>query len=150
MERPAKDSRSMLVDGLARDLRSLAGKLKRRLRESNPGRKIVLSVERLDYTKGVPRRLAAIRLFLEACKDPDGIKFIFVSVPSREGVEQYRELRAHVEARVGRLNGRFATLHNNPVHFIHRSVPFDELCALYAAADVALVTPLIESFLERF
>jgi trehalose 6-phosphate synthase/phosphatase len=118
--------------------------LKRRLRESNPERKIVLSVERLDYTKGIPRRLAAVRLFLEGCKDPDGIKFIFVSVPSREGVEQYRELRALVEARVGRLNGRFATLHNNPVHFLHRPVPFDELCALYAAADVALVTPLID------
>jgi trehalose 6-phosphate synthase/phosphatase len=117
---------------------------KKRIRESNPGQKIVLSVERLDYTKGIPRRLAAIRLFLEKCADRDGIKFIFVSVPSRGGVEQYRELRANVESRIGRMNGRFATVHNSPIHFIHGSVEFHELCALYAAADVALVTPLVD------
>jgi trehalose-6-phosphate synthase len=59
-------------------------------------------------------------------------------------VEEYRAIRGEVERRVGRLNGRYATLHNSPIHFIHRPVAFPELCALYAVADVALVTPLID------
>jgi trehalose 6-phosphate synthase/phosphatase len=67
-----------------------------------------------------------------------------VSVPSRGGIEEYRALRAEVETRVGRLNGKYATLRNSPIHFIFDSIPFTDLCALYAIADVAIVTPLID------
>lgn len=110
------------------------------------GKQIVLSVERLDYTKGIVRRLDAIELFLSALSpaERDKVHFLFISVPSRGGVDQYRELRETVEHRVGRINGQYATIHNSPVHFLHQSVAFTELCALYALADVALVTPLID------
>lgn len=113
-------------------------------RVSHGGRRIVVSVERMDYTKGILHRLEAIDDFLAATADRDTIKFIFVSVPSREGIEEYQALREEVESRVGRLNGKYATLNNSPVHFIHGSVEFTDLCALYSLADVALVTPLID------
>jgi trehalose 6-phosphate synthase/phosphatase len=108
------------------------------------GKRIVLSVERLDYTKGILHRLDAIDQFLAHYTDRDGIKFIFVSVPSREGIEEYQTLREEVELRIGRINGRYTTLNNAPVHFIHGTVNSTELTALYALADVALVTPLID------
>ena len=108
-------------------------------------KRIVLSVERLDYTKGILHRLDAIDEFLARHADQrDRIKFIFVSVPSREGVEEYQALREAVESRVGHINGRYTTLTNAPVHFIHGSVNALELTALYALADVGLVTPLVD------
>jgi trehalose 6-phosphate synthase/phosphatase len=113
-------------------------------REAYKGQKVILSVERLDYTKGIPQRLDAIDLFLSKRKNCDDVKFIFVSVPSRENVEQYRILRKEVELLIGRLNGKHATLHNSPIHFVHGSVDFAELCALYVLADVGLVTPLVD------
>ena len=65
-------------------------------------------------------------------------------MPSRGGIEEYQALREEVETRVGRLNGKYATLRNSPIHFIFDSIPFADLCALYAIADVAIVTPLID------
>jgi trehalose 6-phosphate synthase/phosphatase len=114
------------------------------LSESHAGKRIVFSVERMDYTKGILERLDAIDLFLEPCEDRESIRFIFVSVPSREDVEEYKDLREEVEFRVGRLNGKYSTLHNTPVHFVHGSVEFNRLCAMYALAEVALVTPLVD------
>jgi trehalose 6-phosphate synthase/phosphatase len=114
------------------------------LAETYAGTQVVVSVERLDYTKGIINRLDAIELFLEHCENRDRVKFVFVSVPSRENVGEYKELREEVEYRIGRLNGKYATLHTSPIRFIHGSVNFTELCALYALADVALVTPLID------
>lgn len=116
----------------------------KQLHETYRGQRVIVSVERLDYTKGILRRLDAIDRFLAGAPDVDRIKFIFVSVPSREGVEQYQELREEVSTQIGRLNGRHATLSNSPIHFIHGSVQFPQLCALYARADVGLVTPLID------
>ncbi len=114
------------------------------MRLSDADKRVVLSVERMDYTKGILHRLEAIECFLEATEDRDAIKFIFVSVPSREGVEEYQELLAEVEAQVGRINGAYATLRSSPIRFIHGSVDFIDLCALYAQSDVGLVTPLID------
>ena len=110
------------------------------------GKRVILSVERLDYTKGILRRLEAIEVFLSRLDNSgrETVKFIFVSVPTRGGVDEYRELRRQVEARIGRINGQYATVQNSPLHFIHGSVDFAELCALYVLADVALVTPLID------
>ncbi len=107
-------------------------------------KKIVLSVERLDYTKGIVRRLEAIERFLLKYEDKHNIVFIFVSVPSRDEVKEYHQLRSEVENMVGHINGQFATVDHIPIHFIHASIPFTELCALYAIADVAMVTPLID------
>ena len=114
--------------------------------QANAGKHVVLSVERMDYTKGILHRLDAIEQFLSQLtpEGRDSIKFIFVSVPSREEVEEYQELRAETEARIGRINGTYATLSSSPIRFIHGSVDFVDLCALYATADVAMVTPLID------
>lgn len=111
---------------------------------AHEGKRLVISVERMDYTKGILHRLEAIDDFLTKWEQIDNIRFIFVSVPSREGIEEYQHLLEEVESRIGQLNGKYATLLNSPIHFIHGSIPFVDLCALYALADVALVTPLID------
>ena len=113
-------------------------------RLAHEGKRLVVSVERMDYTKGILHRLEAIDNFLGGSDKIDAIRFVFVSVPSREGIEEYQQLVEEVESRVGQLNGKYATLLNSPIHFIHGSIPFVDLCALYALADIALVTPLID------
>jgi trehalose 6-phosphate synthase/phosphatase len=114
------------------------------LRLAHEGKRLVVSVERMDYTKGILHRLEAIDNFLAGSDKIDAIRFVFVSVPSREGIEEYQHLVEEVESRVGQLNGKYATLLNSPIHFIHGSIPFVDLCALYALADIGLVTPLID------
>ena len=104
----------------------------------------MLSVERLDYTKGIPNRLDAIDKFLTLTPMRDNIVFIFISVPSREDVEAYQDLVDEVRTRVSQINGKYATIKNAPLHFIHQSIAFDELCALYSLADVCMVTPMID------
>lgn len=119
--------------------------VKQRLSKDYAGRKIVLSVERLDYTKGIPQKLQAIEKYLEANEaNRDNVVFIIIAVPSREDVGEYATLKENIELAVSRINGQYATISNIPVHFINRGVKFDELCALYALADVAMVTPLID------
>jgi trehalose 6-phosphate synthase/phosphatase len=114
------------------------------LRAAHAGKRVVLSVERLDYSKGLLQRLDAIEQFLRSSGRADEMRFIFVAVPSREGVEEYRRLREDVEGRVGHINGLHSTISNVPVQFVHQSISFTELCALYALAEVALVTPLVD------
>ncbi|APR83222.1 Alpha,alpha-trehalose-phosphate synthase [Minicystis rosea] len=114
-----------------------------RIREQAPGGRVVLGVDRLDYTKGLPRRLAAIESFLES--EPElrnQVRFVQLAVPTRENVEAYEQIRKEVHETVGRINGRYGSVDAVPIHFLYRSVPIDELVALYAAADVMLVTPL--------
>jgi trehalose 6-phosphate synthase/phosphatase len=113
-------------------------------RLAHQGKRLVISVERMDYTKGILHRLEAIDNFLAKSEKNDDIRFLFVSVPSREGIEEYQKLVEEVESRVGQLNGKYATLLGSPIHFIHGSIPFFDLCALYSLADTALVTPLID------
>ena len=113
-------------------------------RETYRDRKVILGVERLDYTKGIPRRLDAIEQFLARSKRREDVVFILVAVPSRGEVREYRELLELVEGKVGRINGKYATVKNIPIHFMYRALSFSELCALYSLADVAMVTPLID------
>jgi trehalose 6-phosphate synthase/phosphatase len=113
-------------------------------RLAHEGKRLVVSVERMDYTKGILHRLEAIDNFLAGSDKTDAIRFVFVSVPSREGIEEYQQLLEEVESRVGQLNGKYATLLNSPIHFIHGSIQFVDLCALYALAEIALVTPLVD------
>jgi trehalose 6-phosphate synthase/phosphatase len=114
------------------------------IRSAYEGKQIVLSVERMDYTKGILHRLDAIDVFLAGLESIGEVQFIFVSVPSRERIKDYQALCEEVETRIGRLNGKYATPRNNPIHFIHGSLNFIDLCAMYSLADVALVTPLID------
>ena len=105
-------------------------------------KQVVLNIERLDYTKGLIHRLQAIDLFLETCPDKNKIAFIFICVPSRDQVPEYQTLTETVEGLVGQINGRHGTVENAPIRFMHQAVSFSQLCALYAIADVMLVTPL--------
>jgi len=111
-------------------------------RASFDHRKIIMGVDRLDYTKGVDIRLRAFEEVLNRGNyTADDVVFIQVAVPTREKVEDYAELRNNVERLVGRINGEFATMRNIAVHYIYRSMPFDELLAAYLAADVMVVSP---------
>ena len=114
-----------------------------RIREQAPGTRIVLGVDRLDYTKGLRRRLAAIETFFE--REPElrrDVRFVQLAVPTRENVDAYEPIRKEVNETVGRINGLYGSVDATPIHLLYRSVPVEELCALYAAADVMLVTPL--------
>ncbi|WP_437878491.1 bifunctional alpha,alpha-trehalose-phosphate synthase (UDP-forming)/trehalose-phosphatase [Sorangium sp. So ce513] len=114
-----------------------------RLRADAGGRKIVLGIDRLDYTKGIPRRLLAIERFLE--REPelrDQVRFIQLAVPTREKTGAYAEFRRVVHEMVGRINGQHGTTYATPIHYVHRSLPLEQVVALYVAADVMLVTPL--------
>lgn len=105
--------------------------------------KIILSVDRLDFSKGIPERLKAFELFLEDNPGWHGrLIYIMLCVPSRTKVEQYQLLKREIDELVGQINGRFATPAWLPILYMYRSIPFEELVALYSAADLALVTPL--------
>lgn len=105
------------------------------------GVKIIVGVDRLDYIKGVPQKLYGFEQFLHDHPEWIGkVVLVQVAVPSRQDVEEYQNLRSIVNEAVGRINGRFGTVESIPIHFLHRSVSFDELCALYAVSDACLVT----------
>lgn len=104
---------------------------------------VLLGVDRLDYTKGIPSRLSAYEELLDSGQlGPPGSVLVQVASPSRERVEQYRVLREEVEGRVGRINGQHATLGQSAVYYLNHAYPADEMAALYLAADVMLVTSL--------
>ncbi|MGI9598742.1 MAG: alpha,alpha-trehalose-phosphate synthase (UDP-forming) [Acidimicrobiales bacterium] len=105
--------------------------------------KVILGVDRLDYTKGIDIRLRAVETLLHRSKRADvRYEFVQVAVPSREAVPAYQTLRENIEGAVGRINGDFARPGWSPVHYLYRSLPLEELVTYYVAADVMLVTPL--------
>lgn len=110
------------------------------------GRALLLGVDRLDYTKGIPERLLAIEALLERREDlRTKIAFLQVAVPSRDNVAEYRSLRAAVEGHIGRINGKFTEPGSDvPIHYLHRGLPREQLAAYYAVADIMIVTPLID------
>jgi trehalose 6-phosphate synthase/phosphatase len=106
-------------------------------------RRLLLGVDRLDYTKGLRQRLVAFERLLQ--DDPslrDGLRLIQVAVPSRDAVPSYQEFRRELEEMIGRINGTYGTVTSVPIHYLHQSVSSERLVALYRAADVMLVTPL--------
>ena len=105
--------------------------------------KILLGVDRLDYTKGIPERLRAYRKFLLDYPEWRGkVVLIQVAVPSRERVPRYTQLRREVDQLIGEINGDWSTANWSPITYVRRNLPQGELAALYASADAALVTPL--------
>jgi trehalose 6-phosphate synthase/phosphatase len=105
--------------------------------------KLILGVDRMDYTKGIPERLRAYRKFLQDAPEWRGrVVLIQVAVPSREGVPKYNRLRKEVDELIGQINGDWSTPNWSPITYVRRNLPQSELAALYSAADVALVTPL--------
>lgn len=115
----------------------------RRLRQALDSHKLILGVERMDYTKGVPERLQAVERLLE--RRPDlhrKLHLIQIVTPSRSGLDAYRQIKREIDEIVGRINGRFSDGYWTPVRYMCRSVSPAELIAYYRAADIALVTPL--------
>jgi trehalose 6-phosphate synthase len=114
------------------------------MREQFAGRRVMLGVDRLDYTKGIRHRLQSIEQLLE--RNPalrTEVAFVQIAVPSRDDVKEYRDLRTQVETEVGRINGRFTEPgHDVPVHYLYRGVSREQLAAYYRLADVMCVTPL--------
>jgi trehalose 6-phosphate synthase/phosphatase len=105
--------------------------------------RLLVGVDRLDYTKGIPRRLLSYEKMLQTHPElRERVRLVQVAVPSRTGVEAYQEFRGLVDGLVGRINGDFGTPRWVPVHYIYRALSEAELVALYRAADVLLVTPL--------
>jgi len=105
--------------------------------------KVILSVDRLDYTKGILNRLEAFNHFLRTNPAYRGkVTLILVAVPSRTGVETYRMLKREIDEIIGRINGAYSTIEWMPVWYLYQSLPFHKLAALYFLSDVALVTPL--------
>jgi trehalose 6-phosphate synthase/phosphatase len=107
------------------------------------GKKVLLGVDRLDYIKGIPHRLRAFELFLQKYPEWKGKVFLIqIAVPSRTEVEEYKKLKNEVDALVAHINGTYGTFESNPVHYLFRSVNFQELCALYHLSDVAIITSI--------
>jgi len=148
------DSRSVRVgafpisiDSTALDQKARDRNIRRRAREiraelGNP-RKILLGVDRLDYTKGIDVRLRAFsELLAEGRAKRDDTVLVQLATPSRERVQSYQILRSDIERQVGHINGEYGEVGHPVVHYIHRPVPRDELIAFFVAGDVMLVTAL--------
>jgi trehalose 6-phosphate synthase/phosphatase len=104
---------------------------------------LILSIDRLDYSKGIPQRLAAFQSFLELYPEyEEKVSLILVVVPSRDTVGQYKDLKEEVDLLVGRINGKYGRINWTPVHYFYRSFPLETLSAFYRMAHVALVTPM--------
>ncbi len=113
------------------------------LKHKTGDRKVVLSVDRLDFTKGILHRLRTFERFLDDHEDWQGrVTLISLCVPSRTRVPEYQTLKREVDEQVGRINGKFGQPGWVPIWYLYRALPFDELVPLYQLAEVALVTPL--------
>jgi trehalose 6-phosphate synthase len=113
------------------------------LRESlgNP-EVVLLGVDRLDYTKGIQQRIRAVEeLFADGTLNPEKHVMVQVAVPSRESDAHYDRERRHLEQVVSEMNGEYGLVGKPVIHYLHQNLPFDELVALYLAADIMLVTP---------
>ncbi|MBN1183095.1 MAG: bifunctional alpha,alpha-trehalose-phosphate synthase (UDP-forming)/trehalose-phosphatase [Bacteroidales bacterium] len=105
--------------------------------------KLVLSIDRLDYTKGIANRLYAFEYFLKQYpKFLEKVTLIMLSVPSRSNVEHYQLMKSEVDELVGRINGQYSTIEWSPIWYFYRALPFENLIDLYTSCDVALITPI--------
>ena len=117
--------------------------LRNGLREELAGVRLILSVERLDYTKGIIEKLNAYERLLDDNPELIGkVTLVSICVPAASEMTVYDELQAQIEQAVGRINGRFARVGWTPLQFYFRSLPFEEVSAWYAMADVMWITPL--------
>lgn len=113
------------------------------LRKSFGEAKLVLSVDRLDYSKGILQRLKCFEDLYHNHPEYIGkVSLAMIVSPSRDNVEMYAELKDEIDKKVGAINGTYSTADWNPVYYFYRSFPFDELAAMYYIADIGLVTPL--------
>lgn len=107
------------------------------------GKKLIISIDRLDYTKGIPQRILAFQSFISKHPEYRGrVSLVLIVVPSRANVDQYQELKQQVDTLVGAMNGRFGTFNWEPIKYFYRSLSSGELMSLYQEGDIAMITPL--------
>ena len=105
--------------------------------------KIILSIDRLDYTKGIVNRIKSFELFLDKYPQyQNKLRLLMVCVPSRSKVSDYMRLKREIDETIGRVNGKFANVNWTPIWYYYRSFGFDDLIDLYTQSDIAMVTPL--------
>lgn len=105
--------------------------------------KLILSIDRMDYTKGIPNRIRAFEYFLDRYPEyKEKVRLVMLAVPSRSNVPQYQKLKRETDELVGRINGKFATVSWTPIWYFYRSMPFENLIDLYTSSHIAFVTPL--------
>ncbi|HEY8929437.1 MAG TPA: bifunctional alpha,alpha-trehalose-phosphate synthase (UDP-forming)/trehalose-phosphatase [Mucilaginibacter sp.] len=113
------------------------------IRETFKGTKLILSIDRLDYSKGILQRLQAFEQLLQLHPEYCGkVTMHMIVVPSRDTVPQYAHLRDEIDKRVGNINALYRNMEWTPIHYYYRSFPIETLSALYSAADVCLVSPM--------
>src|SRR5690606_7621979 len=107
------------------------------------GLKVILSIDRLDYSKGIVQRIEALEMILNRHPEYIGkISLYMIVVPSRDTIPQYRELRDEIDKLVGSINARFRTHNWHPIQYFYRSFPIEALSAIYSRSDICLVTPM--------
>lgn len=120
--------------------------LKKRLdhhKKSTPEGKFLLSIDRLDYTKGIASRIKAFEYFLDQHPEyKEKVRLIILAVPSRSLVPQYQVLKKEIDELVGRINGELSTVSWTPIWYFYRSLPFENLIDLYTSCDIAWLTPI--------
>ena len=108
-----------------------------------PDRKLIVSIDRLDYTKGIPNRLEAFEFFLDTYPEYIGkVTLVMVATPSRDSVDSYQLLKKDVDELVGKINGKYASINWTPIWYFYRSLPLESVIELYGASEVALITPV--------
>lgn len=111
--------------------------------KSTDDSKLILSIDRLDYTKGVVNRIKAFDLFLEKYPEYlEKVRLVMLTVPSRSDVPEYKRLKKETDEVVGRINGKHATVNWTPIWYYYRAMDFDDLIDLYMTSDVAMITPV--------
>ena len=113
------------------------------LRNRTKGKRIVLSVERLDYVKGPLEKIEAFGQFLDEHPEYHGkLELINICTPPSKGMKIYDRIQKELEQAIGEINGRYSSLEWTPIRYFFRSVPFEEVVSYYALSDVAWITPL--------
>lgn len=145
------DDRVILVDAFPMGIdfdhfTRMRGKTREKVEEYRKTLKnfhVILSVDRLDYTKGIPQRLKAYERFLDKYPEYRGkVVLVLIISPSRTDVKEYAELKREIDELVGKINSKYSTLDWNPILYIYKFITFEDLLALYQIADIALITPL--------
>ena len=111
--------------------------------KSTDDSKLILSIDRLDYTKGVINRIKAFDLFLDKYPEYlEKVRLVMLTVPSRSDVPEYKRLKKETDEVVGRINGKYATVNWTPIWYYYRAMDFDDLIDLYMTSDIAMITPV--------
>ncbi|TAI49199.1 bifunctional alpha,alpha-trehalose-phosphate synthase (UDP-forming)/trehalose-phosphatase [Flagellimonas allohymeniacidonis] len=112
-------------------------------KESAPDTKLIVSIDRLDYSKGIAKRINAFEYFLNKYPEyKEKVRLIILAVPSRSNVPQYKLLKREIDELVGRINGELSTVNWTPIWYFYRSLSFESLIDLYVSSDIAWLTPL--------